>query len=733
MRLTSARALLASHHSAQKVEGHGGGAAMPQRRNGGGGGGGGIDAPLRRQLLALLGAGDGGKGDGRGGFRQGRSDGPGARGGGGGGRGGGGAAGADRRSRREGDWDCPTCGFGPNFAVRASCYKCGVARGGGGGGRSPGTRRGPTRGPIGAGGSTPMLSTFAAKGAAQREGNPTHRKPGSSLAADAMAQSDRLEPRPRQLQRAGGGAAGATSVATEEPKEHGGGWRTVGGTQRARWADQVPPCDTGDDDQDDDGYADEDVAWEDLEGDERQEEEDADVEGEPEPEQLRRLWEQEGKAVRILEQQGLPDNSPVLVAAREARDRSEEAWRRAKKPQPLATRMGWMQKKVDRAAKALEKARLDYESFEEEVDQRRQILQDRIKEAEQWYWHRDSQMEELHAEAGGLVSGGPSSAAAMRSSADSDVEQLRSAYAKEMQAFAESLEEGTEARNKANLLLAKLENVRPTTKGPEQFHIGGEQHERHGEEHGYALKGKARGANTCNRWNVDAGGRWNKAQGAKGAATGPRGRGDGAGAQAMVVEDELANRDAMATLAQPAATKAGDGTRVGGRGGAERGRGEAAGAASQSPMAVPREAVQGEVGQTSGKGRATGGVRPRDEEEGPCPKSHRGHDIPVDEVADACEGDAQRAERLRQEQAAAVAAAVEANATLGDDKSRQIAGQLYAHQVEMAKKRAEKVRVPVEVGGKQLIELSPEDFGEWVRKALEPAEAAARASQGHRS
>ncbi len=704
---------------------------MPQRRNGGGGGGGGDgDASLRRQLLAWLGAGGGGKGDGRGRLGQDRNEGRGARGGGGGGRGGGGVGGSDRRGRREGDWDCPNCGFGPNFAARTSCFKCGSGRGGGGGGRAFGARRGPTRGAIGAGGSTPLLSTFADRGAAQRDGNPAYRKPGSSLAAAAMAQSDRLEPRPRQLHRAGGGAANAPNVATEEIKEQDGGWRTVGGGRRARWADQVPPCDMGGDDEDDDGYAEEDVAWEDLEGDERQQEGEADADGEPEPEQLRRLWEQEGKAVRVLEQQGLPDDSPVLIAAREARDRSEEAWRRAKKPQPLATRMGWMQRKLDRAARALEKARLEYESFEEQTEQRRQFLQSKIKEAEEWYWHRDSQMEELHAEAGELVSGGPSSTAATRNSADSDAEQLRSAFAKEMQAFAESLEEGTDARSKANLLLAKLETVRPSTKGPEQFHIGGEHQRGCSWEHGPALKGKARGASTCNRWSVDAGGRWNKAQGAKGSATGAKGGTNDDDAQDMADADSLDGEKAMATLAQTGATRTGDGARTGGKGGAERGRGGAAGAASQSPTAVPRDAVRGEAGQASGKGRAAGMVRPREEDDGPCPKSHRGHDILVDDVADADEGDDRRAERLRQEQAAAMAAAVEANAVFGDEKSRQIAGQLYAHQVEMAKRRAEKVNVPVEVGGKQLIELSPEDFGEWVRSALEPAEAGARVSQG---
>ncbi len=574
---------------------------------------------------------------------------------------------------------------------------------------------------MGAGGNAPMLSVFAARGAALRAGEPTFRKPGTSLAAPAAAQSDRLEPRPRQAPRADGMAAGTGKAATDVQGVPGEGQRAAGETVRGRWADQTPPCDMADGDDDGSMYADEDTAWEDLEEDERQAEADGDEQ--PEPEHLRQLWEQEGKAVRLLEQQGLPDTSPVLIAAREARDRSEENWRKARKPQPLATRMGWMQKKVDRAAKALERARLEYEAFEEQVDQRRELLQNKIKVAEEWYWHRDSQMEELHAEAGGLVAGGGSGGAAKHASEDSEAEQLRSIFAKEMQAFAESLEEGTEARSRANLLLAKLETAQPTARGPEQYHIGGVQRERHGDADGHALKGKARGTSEDNRWKVDAGGRWNRAQGGKGAAAGPTAGDTAKGG-------ELGCKGAPATLAQPATPTAEDSTSIGVKGGAERGRGGATGAPSQSPAHVPGGAVQEEVGQASGKGRCTGSVRPRDDDAGPCPKSHRGHDVDVGDVTHAGDDDAQRAERLRQEQAIAMAAALEANAVLGDDKSRQIAGQLYAHQVDMAKKRAEKVKVPVEIGGKQLIELSPEDFGEWVRNALEPAEAAARGSQG---
>ncbi len=488
---------------------------------------------------------------------------------------------------------------------------------------------------------------------------------------------------------------------------------------RGRWADQTPPCDAANGDDDESMYADDDAAWEDLEEDERQQDEDAG--DQHEPEHLKRLWEQEGRAVRLLEQQGLPDTSPVLIAARQARDQSEDNWRKAKKPQPLAVRMGWMQKKVDKAARALERARLEYEAFEEDVAQRREVLQGKIKLAEEWFWHRDGQMEELHAEAGGLVAGGGSGGTAKDHSGRYEAEQLRNLFAKEMQAFAESLEEGTEARSKANLLLAKLETAQPAG-GAEQYHIGGARHDQHGDADCHALKGKAKGTCGDARWTADAGGRWNRAQGGKGAAaasgTGGATQGDGIGCKPT----------SEATV-QPATHMAQNSTSSGDNGGAERGKGGGIETSSQSPMAVSSGSGQGIIAQATGRSRCAGGVRPRDDEGGPCPKSHRGRDADDGGPGQAGEDDGQRAERLRQEQAIAMAAAQEANAIFGDEKSRQIAGQLYAHQVEMAKKRAEKVNVPVVIGGKQLIELSPEDFGDWVRSVLEPAEAGARVSQ----
>ncbi len=88
--------------------------------------------------------------------------------------------------------------------------------------------------------------------------------------------------------------------------------------------------------------------------------------------------------------------------------------------------------------------------------------------------------------------------------------------------------------------------------------------------------------------------------------------------------------------------------------------------------------------------------------------------------------DHKRALKLREEQAIAAAAAIECKAILGDERSRQIAGQLYEHKVGLMKSRAIELGIPPTSGKKQLIELTPEELADWIQKTLEPAERAAK-------
>ncbi len=76
------------------------------------------------------------------------------------------------------------------------------------------------------------------------------------------------------------------------------------------------------------------------------EENDDGAEDEPEPTALRQRWQQEVGIVKQLARQGLKPDHPAMVAACEARDEAERKWRGAKSPAPLATRLGWAQKKT---------------------------------------------------------------------------------------------------------------------------------------------------------------------------------------------------------------------------------------------------------------------------------------------------------------------------------------------------------------------------------------------------
>jgi hypothetical protein len=85
--------------------------------------------------------------------------------------------------------------------------------------------------------------------------------------------------------------------------------------------------------------------------------------------------------------------------------------------------------------------------------------------------------------------------------------------------------------------------------------------------------------------------------------------------------------------------------------------------------------------------------------------------------------DAARAEKLQKEQAIAMWAARNAQSIFGDESSRAIAGQLYAHKVQVVVQRAREIGVdPRAEDGRELVELAPEDFTKWVHEVLGPAE-----------
>jgi hypothetical protein len=554
-----------------------------------------------------------------------------------------------------------------------------------------------------------MLSVWS-KRASEADTGPMHRKPGSSQAAlhiagKARAAAAATSATTASAQAACGGSGGGQAGGSAEPRggaaavamaKQGAGRTSVEaplprrGTpfgavdrERPRWADAGIPADAIGGGDGDSAYAEEDAAWEDWDG-----EGEPEAVEEPTPTELRARWQSECRVVRALEAQGVPADSAALAAARAARDDAEAQWRSKKQPQPLSVRMGWAQRKLDKAEQALSRARLELEEYEEEAARRRKEHEEKVEAADERYRLRQAQMEELHAEAGG-------------SSAARANESLCTMVARELQAFTELLDEGSEVRGKANLLLAKLANAVGEAQ-PQSYNLaqddadsddemGSDVHASAGcgEELGVpGTRARAQGA-TATSWGSDASGRWNRTtREARGGQH--RSAEGGAAAQAGAEGREAATggKPAPATPAEPAAP-----------------------APLEQPAGPPRV------------GRAT---RTREEEhQGPPPKSHRGEDDVGLQAVEAQGDDAARAAKLHQEQTIAMEMARAADAKFGDDASMQIAAQLYAHKVELAKVRAAAIGIGTTVGDKQLIELSPEQFNAWTRDTLAPAEEAA--------
>ncbi len=752
--------------------------AMP--RDGGGGGGfqngGGANMVSVAQLRRLLGLQGGGRGAGAAGAGGGDDDGA-------GGRQARGrrdrrqaradSTGAARGMRRGGDWACGECAFAPNFAWKSRCFRCGAPRRREL--RATADRAAPARtsnstsiGPVGAGGSRPMLPVFSSRAAAAAAGAPAFRPAGSSVAARAMARpaahppasgdADRRagaqqQPQQQRAQRQGQQGIGGAQAAAVMAAAAGGGGHAACGTgrgqqagptgaatmlpgstfgdhRRPRWADDDPPCDRGCDD-DDDAYMEEDAAEADRDQDDEDEaDEDGCEEAEATPEELRQAWLAECRAVKSIEAQGRHAGSAALAAAKEARDAAEDAWRRAIGPTPVSIRMGRAQQRLDKAAKALERCRLDLEEFEEEADRQRAAIRQRIEEAEERYKMRSEQLDGLHAEAGELATG--SAAANVARRAESVVCDM---VAAELQALAESLPEGSDARGSVNLILAKMAST-ASPSGPQRFDIGDTDGGGGGGDEGDGQRVGGEGDGGAH-WTEDASGRWNRRTAAAARGRGPSATEDGwqlprrpFRATANRVTAQGSNSTAAASAGCEAAPTGIGFTALDDRAGSGEGGKPAEGGpkppgvrGGPGPAAAPAAATDagtdGQGGGRNGQGRKRDGG---DDDNARC-KSHRGEDE-VQEVSVELGGDdAARAEQLQKEQAIAIWAARNAQSIFGDNASRAIAGQLYAHKVKLVEQRAREVGVVAKAkDGRDLVELAPEEFTEWIQAVLEPAE-----------
>ncbi len=527
-------------------------------------------------------------------------------------------------------------------------------------------------------------------------------KPADATVAGAEAECGRL-----QRHGGGGGAEGHNAVPSAgmdagpmaAAAAAGGSGGGHGLPRRGRWADEDPPCDRF---RDEDGseYADFDVAAEDEAMDDAEEYDEDDAwNRRPTAEDLKSSWLQECRAVKALErvERGDRETSSALTAARHARDEAERRWRQMLAPKPVAVRMGYAQKKYERAQRAVEKAYQELQEFDDEAQRRWAELQDAIKRAEDRRDARQAALDELHQEAGNL-------AAQRKEGGPADGHRVRDLVAKELQAFVESLDEGSDARSRANLLLAKVASA-VDREEYQQYSICTDGEDACDDD-GDAFQTVTRRARTSNRpqpgqdsrrpcvWNTNAQGRWNKSS-----------------------TTSIAN--GFSALAEQAAQNMGNEAECVDR----------AGVNGYTKPTPHEQAVAPSVGTevaSGGRGRKNAREHTVDAPQPPSGKSHRGEDEAVVVSVEAAGDDRARAAKLKEEQDAAIAAAREAGASFGDEASVQIAGQLYAHKVQLIVDRAKAAGVEPSCEGRPLIGLAPQELNKWVQAMLDPAEAAAR-------
>ncbi len=252
-------------------------------------------------------------------------------------------------------------------------------------------------GPVGAGGSRPMLGRRGQQGGQARDECPTVRVPGASAAA--RAEEERRRGRPADAEgfqpvQHGAAAAGGAGAAV-------GGRADASQTSfqptptRNSWAALSEEDDIDCEDEDDrdvrarhDDYGGQ--VEERGEGDtpapqhaarggadaDADDDHDAAVQDGADAAQLRREWQALCSAVRALESQRAPLS--LVAAARTQRDAAEARWRSAKAPKPLFRRLKWAESDLRDAEAKERQLRADLQRHVDEAERRTKELEGRL-------------------------------------------------------------------------------------------------------------------------------------------------------------------------------------------------------------------------------------------------------------------------------------------------------------------------------------------------------------------
>ncbi len=653
---------------------------------------------------------------------------------------------------REGDWECRRCKFSPNFASRRRCFQCGEARPGAAASRGGSI----SAGPVGAGGLRPQLAWGSSRLGSVDQA-PTHRIPGSSAAAasrphgtparanatSAPAQPGRKAdvagqpmaaaargPKPTYAEAAGASAgianveasghAARANVAKDpafsrddegyqevvnraarrrRAKQGDGGWNEGPGDamEVEDTCDEAGDWQQAEDEHSDIGDGGWDQEWNvgDPEGDCGHELEEDD------PTVLKQRLDKEQATVRALVREGLSEGHPAMVAAVAARDGAEAAWKSSKAPHPVARRMGWAQRRLDKALRSQDRVRDELAEFDAQAEEQRGRILERLSLAKDRVAKHRQALEELQDEAATAAPSTRSAAEVCAKLAGG----MRSSIAPEVEALAARIPEGSGAQLQLNLLVAQLQNLqgeleqlaKTGTSGPVAYDIAdddgvseaewSESHDLQGTGGGKATTGRRsqQGSTNTPRWQPKGHGRWNKNGG---GAAGDAGKGQGATV-------------GSAEGGQPNAPTAG-GSQV-----APTDARTQAGATGAAPSGEQPTAEKG--------GMAHGGSM---EDGAPSSKFRRGQ-APSDSAdAFASVQNTSRALEAMQNQSAIAAAGAH-----GTNAAIQAAAQVHTRNVAMVVSAALAQGVqPLTAAGEELIMLGPQELSVWAATHLKKEE-----------
>ncbi len=148
-----------------------------------------------------------------------------------------------------------------------------------------------------------------------------------------------------------------------------------------------------------------------------------------------------------------------------ARDEAEREWRRHKDPAPLATRLGWAQKRLDKAVTLQAKTREQLAELEKELAERKAALMERLDTDTERVGKRRRELDMLQAEAGGAAprtGRGDEAGDVIRQACEQTCTAMRKHVGPALTALAEQLDTGSDAWTTLTAIVSTLNESHDT-------------------------------------------------------------------------------------------------------------------------------------------------------------------------------------------------------------------------------------------------------------------------------